>query len=187
MTACAEEAVRELLLCIGDDPDREGLIDTPRRVVAALREMTRGLQEDPSEHLSRTFADDADEMVVVSGIRFSSLCEHHLLPFSGIVSVGYLPQRGKVVGLSKIPRMIEGYALRPQMQERLTRQIAEAIQSRLDPAGVGVLIEAHHSCMGHRGAKQPDGMMRTSVTLGSIREKPEARAEFFTLCGISSS
>lgn len=171
-----EDSVVRLLEWIGEDPKREGLRDTPRRVVKAFREMTAGLYKTPAEVLGTTFSETSDQMVVVRGIRFSSLCEHHLLPFSGTATVGYIPS-GRVVGLSKIPRMVEIFAKRPQVQERLTNQIAAAMMEYLNPAGVGVVISARHSCMGCRGAVQPDAEMVTSAMLGCVRDNAAARAE----------
>ena len=173
------DAVRYLLQTIGEDPDREGLVDTPKRVVRALTEMTSGRLADPREVLGTVFAEDCDQMVVVRGIRFSSLCEHHLLPFTGTAAIGYLP-RGRVVGLSKIPRLVEAYAKRLQMQERLTSQIAYAMHSVLEPLGVGVVMKAHHACMGCRGVRQPDAEMVTSHLIGAARS-PEVKAELLAL------
>lgn len=165
----AEEAVRVLLHYIGENPSREGLVDTPRRVAKALREMTVGLVRYPDEVLGTVFNESSQSPVIVRNIRFSSLCEHHLLPFSGTALVAYQPD-GKVIGLSKIPRLVELYAKRPQLQERLTNQIAEALQSHLNPLGVGVIIKAHHSCMGCRGVNQPDAEMITSAFTDTYRD-----------------
>lgn len=173
-------AVRGLLDFIGEDPDRPGLVETPRRVLAALIEMTAGYADDPSKILGTFFEDDTDEMIVVSGIEFTSLCEHHLLPFVGTATVGYIPQ-GRVVGLSKIPRLVECYARRLQMQERMTRQIADALNEHASPLGVGVVVNAHHSCMGCRGVRKPAARMITSAMLGAMRTVPEARAELLAL------
>ena len=170
-------AVRVLLELIGEDPDRPGLIATPRRVVDALVEMTSGYSMDPAALLGVTFPDTCDEMVVVGPIRFVSLCEHHMLPFTGSATVGYVPD-GRVVGLSKIPRVVVAFAKRLQVQERLTEQIADTINEVLMPKGVGVVIRAHHSCMGVRGVMQPDTVMTTSALRGVMLDKPEARAEF---------
>lgn len=171
-----EDAVRVLLSMIGEDPTREGLRDTPKRVVKALREMTVGLSQQPSDVLGTIFNEHSDQMVVVRGIRFSSLCEHHLLPFHGTATVGYVPN-GRVIGLSKIPRLVQVFAKRPQVQERLTNQIAEALQECLGCRGVGVVIKAHHACMGCRGVVQPDAEMITSALSGVMREDSAARAE----------
>lgn len=176
--ADAEAAVRTLLLWIGDDPDREGLLDTPSRVARAMREMAGGNRlPDPSHLLDRTFNEGGcDEMVWVRGIRFTSVCEHHLLPFTGQATLAYIPN-GKVVGLSKVPRLVVALSSRPQLQERLTTQIAQTFLSALEPLGVGVVLRAHHHCMGCRGARQPDAEMVTSCLLGVFRN-PEVRHEF---------
>lgn len=171
-----EDAVVRMLEWIGEDPAREGLRDTPKRVVKALREMTEGLAVEPRTVLGTVFNETSDQMVVVRGIRFSSLCEHHLLPFTGTAAVGYVPA-GRVIGLSKIPRLVEVFARRPQVQERMTNQIAQALMDHLSPRGVGVVVKAHHSCMGCRGVRQPDAEMITSCVLGCMREEPESRAE----------
>lgn len=171
-----------LLDAIGEDRNREGLVDTPARVLKALLEMTSGYTDKPEEILATTFeADGYDEMVVLRGIRFTSLCEHHMLPFSGVAHVGYLP-KSRVVGLSKLARLVECYAKRLQLQERMTRQIAEALLGHLEPLGAGVVVSAHHSCMGCRGVRQPDAAMVTSAMLGVLRDEPAARAEFMMLC-----
>jgi GTP cyclohydrolase IA len=178
----AEEAVRTLLRLVGEDPNRDGLKDTPSRVVRALTEMTDGCLADPATILAKTFKETHDEMIIVDGIEFSSLCEHHLLPFSGTVDIGYLPGKvGKVVGLSKLPRLVECFAKRLQIQERMTRQIAEAIETHLSAEGVAVIISAYHSCMGCRGVRKPRARMRTSAMLGRLRDNPAARAEFLAL------
>lgn len=176
----ARAGVYDLLLAIGENPARQGLLDTPARVVRALQEMTGGHQVDVAALLGRTFDDTCDEMVVVSDIHLTSLCEHHMLPFTGTAAVGYVPD-GKVVGLSKLARVVDAYARRLQVQERLTVQVAEAIEEHLHPKGVGVVIRATHSCMGVRGARQPNAITTTSELRGVMRSKPEARAEFFAL------
>lgn len=176
----AEEAVRLLLHYIGDDPSREGLRDTPRRVAKAMKEMTSGLTMDAAAVLGTTFSETCDEMVVVRGIEFASVCEHHLLPFVGSAVVGYLPG-DKVVGLSKIPRLVEALARRPQLQERLTDQIATTMARTLDANGVGVVLRAHHSCMGCRGVRQPNAEMVTSAMLGAMRDNAAARSELMGL------
>jgi GTP cyclohydrolase IA len=178
----AEGAVRDLIDYVGENPNRDGLLMTPRRVVAMLAEMTRGYHEDPAGILDTTFDDDCDEMVVLSGITFTSLCEHHLLPFSGTAAVGYVPD-GRVVGISKLARVVDTYACRLQLQERMTREIATAVQENLEPKGVGVVIRASHGCMTCRGVAKPDTVFTTSEMLGVMRDKPEARAEFFALAG----
>lgn len=171
-----EDAVVRLLEWVGEDPNREGLADTPARVVKAFREMTSGLSVCPSSVLGTVFNETSDNMVVVKGIRFSSLCEHHLLPFIGTAAVGYVPD-GRVIGLSKIPRLVEVFARRPQVQERMTNQIAQALMTHLAPRGVGVVVRAHHSCMGCRGVRQPDAEMVTSCILGCMKKDAAARSE----------
>lgn len=168
-----------LLRSIGGDPSLPGLEKTPHRVAKALDEMTSGRLIDPQAVLGTVFDEHSDQMVVVRGIRFVSLCEHHLLPFIGTATVGYLPN-GKVIGLSKIPRLVEVLSRRLQLQERLTNQVAEELQRALDPLGVAVLMRAHHSCMGCRGVRQPDADMVTSALLGALRH-PDARAEFLAI------
>jgi len=182
----AKQGVRELLLVMGEDPEREGLIDTPARVVKAMREMTGGYDEDVAKILSVTFdSGQYDQVIVVAGISFISMCEHHLLPFSGRAAVAYLPGKGtegyRVVGLSKIPRVVEAYARRLQLQERMTTQIADALAEHLNPRGVAVVIEAEHSCMVCRGVRKPGAKMGTSEMRGTFRERAEARAEVMQL------
>ena len=177
--ATAEDAVGTILRFIGEDPSRDGLADTPARVVRAWREMTAGYSEDPAQILGTTFEETCDEMVVLSGISFYSTCEHHLLPFYGQASVGYLP--GKVVGISKIARLVNCFARRLQIQERMTREVADAIEQYLDARGVAVVIRAHHLCMGCRGVKQPDSDMITSAMRGVLRSDAVARSEFLRL------
>jgi GTP cyclohydrolase IA len=181
--AAAEEAVASLLRFIGEDPDREGLVDTPSRVVRAWREMTGGYREDPAEILARTFDETSDELILLRGISFYSTCEHHLLPFYGEACVGYLP--GKVVGISKLARLVNCFAHRLQVQERMTRQIADAIETHLEARGVGVVIRAHHLCMGCRGVRQQDTDMVTSSMLGTLRSDATSRSEFLQLCKVS--
>ncbi len=176
-----EDAVISLIRLVGEDPARDGLIDTPRRVLEAMREMTAGYREDPAEILSRTFDEASDELIVLRGIEFYSICEHHLLPFYGTASIGYLP--GEVVGISKLARLVNCYGRRLQIQERLTRQIAEAIQTYLHARGTAVIIRAHHLCMGCRGVKLPSTELVTSAMLGTMREDAVTRAEFLRLCG----
>lgn len=175
-----ENHVRALLRFMGEDPGREGLVGTPDRVLRAWTEMTAGYRMDPAEILSRTFDVRSDEMVIVKGIQFFSTCEHHLLGFSGTAAVGYLPA-GRVVGLSKIPRLVECFARRLQVQERMTEQIAGAMREHLETRGVAVVIEAKHSCMGCRGVKQGGASMITSSMLGSFRTDSGARSEFLGL------
>ncbi len=175
-----EDAVISLIRLVGEDPAREGLIDTPRRVLQALREMTAGYSEDPAEILSTTFEETSDELIVLRGIEFYSICEHHLLPFYGTASIGYLP--GEVVGISKLARLVHCYGRRLQIQERLTRQIADAIQRYLHARGAAVIIKAHHLCMGCRGVKLPSTELVTSAMLGTLRDDAVTRAEFLRLC-----
>jgi GTP cyclohydrolase I len=175
------ELVESLLVELGEDPDRQGLKATPDRVSRSLRELTAGYGIKPEEVIAdAVFDQDYDEMVLVKDIAFYSLCEHHMLPFFGHVHVGYLPN-GKVVGLSKIPRLIEIYARRLQIQEQLTREIAEALNGALAPKGVGVVIEARHLCLEMRGVETPGGRMITSCMLGTFRKDPRTRAEFLDL------
>lgn len=173
------DAVVRLLQHIGEDPTRDGLKDTPKRVVKALRELTAGYAQDAATVLGTTFDVPYDDMVIVSGIKFASLCEHHVLPFHGTVTVGYVPGE-RVVGLSKIARLVEMYARRLQVQERLTREIAEAMETHLGALGVGVVIRGEHSCMAHRGVGK-QATMTTSAMLGVMRTDPAARAELIAL------
>src|SRR2546423_12680656 len=176
-----QDLVETLLVELGEDPDRQGLKSTPDRVARALRELTDGYGVRPQNVVAdAVFDQDYDEMVVVKDINFYSLCEHHMLPFFGQVHVGYLP-KGKVVGLSKIPRLVEVFARRLQIQEQLTRQIAEALNEALAPRGVGVVVEARHLCMEMRGVETPGGHMMTSCMLGTFRRDPRTRAEFLDL------
>jgi GTP cyclohydrolase I len=175
-----EDAVVRLLSFIGEDPSRDGLRETPRRVVASLAEFTAGYDEDPAKLLAVTFEEHCDEMVVVRGVEFTSMCEHHLLPFVGYASVAYVPDQ-RVVGLSKLARLVDLFARRLQVQERMTVQIADAIETNLQPRGVGVLLRARHSCMGCRGVRKPEAEMVTSALSGFMRDDPKARAEFLAL------
>lgn len=179
-TAPPTEAVVRLLQWIGEDPTRPGLVDTPARVTRAWAEMTAGYTEDPAAILSTTFPDTCDEMVLVHGIDFVSLCEHHVLPFTGTCSIGYLPG-DRVVGLSKLPRLVNAYAHRLQVQERLTSQVAQAIMDHLHARGCGVLVTAHHSCMSCRGVRQANARMTTSALLGTFRDETPVRDEFLAL------
>jgi GTP cyclohydrolase I len=174
-----ESAVREILLEIGEDPDREGLLGTPERVHRMYTELTAGYHVDPERLINNAIFDIGySEMVVVKDIPFYSLCEHHLLPFFGTAAVAYIP-RGRVIGLSKIPRIVEMYARRLQVQERLTQQIAEFLQGRVQPQGVGVVMEATHLCAVMRGVRKPGTIMTTSHVLGLFRTRDRTRAEFF--------
>jgi GTP cyclohydrolase I len=175
-----ERAVREILLAVGEDPDREGLVRTPQRVARSYAELFSGLHEDPKQHLRVTFDEHHREMVVLRDIPFASACEHHLLPFTGRAHIGYIPE-GRVVGLSKLARVVEGFARRPQVQERLTSEIADAIMEELHPDGCGVMIEAVHTCMTIRGIKKPGSTMITSAMRGGFRRRPETRSEFLTI------
>ncbi|MAD19730.1 MAG: GTP cyclohydrolase I FolE [Planctomycetaceae bacterium] len=172
-----EAAVREILIAIGEDPDREGLLDTPRRVAKAYGEMFGGLDESPAAHLARQFAQDGNDPVMVTDIPFTSMCEHHLLPFTGVAHIAYQPQHDRVVGLSKLARTVQILARRPQQQERLTQQIREAIEQHLDPAGVLVMVEATHSCMQIRGAKAHGASMKTRSVGGRWERDAATRRE----------
>jgi GTP cyclohydrolase IA len=175
------DLVESLLVELGEDPNRPGLKATPDRVSRAMRELTDGYNVSPEEVVAGAIFDqDYDEMVVVKDIKFYSLCEHHMLPFFGHCHVGYLP-KGKVVGLSKIPRLVEVFSHRLQIQEQLTKQVAEAINDTLAPKGVGVVVEARHLCMEMRGVETPGGHMITSCMLGTFRRDPRTRAEFLEL------
>ncbi|WP_068254362.1 GTP cyclohydrolase I FolE [Janibacter corallicola] len=176
-----EAAVREILLAVGEDPDRDGLIETPARVARAYAEVFQGLHADPAEVLETTFALDHDELVIVRDIELYSTCEHHLVPFHGVAHVGYLPgSSGRVTGLSKVARLVELYARRPQVQERLTRQVADALVEHLDVAGVIVVIEAEHLCMSMRGVRKPGARTITSTVRGQLRDAT-TRAEAMAL------
>mgnify|MGYP000333170897 FL=1 len=180
--AQAEDAVRLLIAWAGDDPNREGLIDTPARVARSYAELFSGYGEDPSMHLTRTFQETGgyDDLVVLSNIRVVSCCEHHMLPVVGRAHVGYLPGN-RVVGISKLARVVSGFSRRLQIQEKLTTDIANAIQDSLEPRGVGVVIEAEHSCMTLRGVDTPGSMLTTSRLLGRMRDDPQTREEFLNL------
>jgi len=177
-----EAAVREILAAIGEDPNRDGLLETPARVGRLYEEICSGLREDPSEHLIKTFDVDHDEVIVVRDIPLYSLCEHHLIPFFGRAHVGYIPKKGgRITGLSKLARLVDGYSRRPQVQERLTRQVADAMRDRLDPQGVIVIIEAEHLCMSMRGIRKPGSQTVTSAVHGAFRENAASRAEVMQL------
>ncbi|MBP7419023.1 MAG: GTP cyclohydrolase I FolE [Xanthomonadales bacterium] len=184
----AEDAVRTLLRWAGEDPAREGLVDTPRRVVEAYRDWFSGYTVDPAAYLRRTFEEVAgyDELIVLRDIRFESHCEHHMAPIIGRAHVGYLPT-DKVVGISKLARVVETYARRFQVQEKLTAQIAHCIEGVLKPRGVGVVIDATHQCMTTRGVHKSGVSMVTSQMLGSFREDPSTRSEFLRLIGLHGS
>jgi GTP cyclohydrolase I len=173
-------AVAELLDAIGEDAQREGLVDTPRRIADMYAEILGGMATDPGDQLSVRFSEGHDELVLLRDIPFYSLCEHHFLPFHGVAHVGYIPH-GSVVGISKLARVVELFARRPQLQERLTGQIADCIIERLQPRGVGVVVEAEHLCMTMRGVKKPGSRMVTSAVRGSFADDERARAEFLAL------
>ena len=175
-----EAAVREILLAIGENPDREGLRETPARVARMYAEVFSGLHTDPTVHLQKTFTQSHDEMVLVKGIEFSSCCEHHLVPFLGRASIGYLPN-GKVIGLSKLARVVDAVSKRPQVQERMTEQIADLIMAELQPRGVGVILEATHMCMTIRGVKKPGAKTITSAMRGLFKTNPMTRNELMAL------
>ncbi len=175
-----EKAVREILLAVGEDPDREGLRETPARVARMYTELFEGLRLDPRKHLRRVFTVKYDEMVLVKDIDFSSICEHHLLPFFGKAHVAYLPN-GKVVGLSKIPRVVEALARRPQVQERMTEELADLLMEELDARGVAVILEATHTCMAIRGVRKSGSITTTSAMRGTFRTNPSTRSELLAL------
>ena len=181
-TARIEKAVREILIAIGEDPDRDGLKRTPERMAAMYAEIFGGLHEDPAKHLNVTFEADHDEMVMVRDIAMISSCEHHLVPFAGRAHVAYIPgSNGRITGLSKIARLVDGFARRPQVQERLTSQIADALVAELEPDGALVMIEAEHLCMSMRGVKKPGALTVTSAVRGLFKTNPATRAEAMSL------
>jgi GTP cyclohydrolase I len=180
--ARAEAAVRELLIAIGEDPDRDGLVETPARVARAYGEFFAGLSLDAAEVLSKTFEIDHEEMILVRDIEVYSMCEHHLVPFHGVAHVGYIPGvDGRVTGLSKLARVVDLYAKRPQVQERLTAQIADAIMRKLDPRGTIVVVEAEHLCMAMRGIRKPGATTTTSAVRGQFKTDKASRAEALDL------
>ena len=177
----AEAAVRELLFAIGEDPDREGLRETPGRVARAARELYAGLDQDPADVLSTTFSIDHEELIIVRDIPMYSTCEHHLLPFHGVAHIGYIPaEDGKVTGLSKLGRLVEVFARRPQVQEQITTQVADALVTHLGAQGVIVVIEAEHLCMSMRGVQKPGSRTITSAVRGQLRD-PATRSEAMSL------
>jgi len=176
----AEEHIIKLLEYIGEDPNREGLVKTPYRVIKSYSELFSGYKQNPKDILSTRFNSSNDEMVFCNNIDFYSMCEHHMLPFFGKCHIGYLPQ-GKVVGLSKLARLVEIFARRLQIQENMTTQIAEAIMDELKPLGVGVVVEAQHLCMKMRGVRNHNSYMKTSKLLGNFQTNNNTRAEFFSL------
>lgn len=176
-----ERAVREILIAIGEDPDREGLLETPARVARAYGQIFSGLREDPAKHLGRVFTEATDDVVICRGIEFHSMCEHHLLPFSGTAHVAYQPGGRQVVGLSKLARTVETFARRPQVQERLTNQVASAIMEHVRPRGVLVVIESAHLCMRMRGVNKQGATMVTTAARGCFEETTPVRAEVMSL------
>jgi GTP cyclohydrolase I len=181
-----ERAVREILAAIGEDPDREGLLETPGRVARAYTEMFAGMRADARVHLSKQFDQEqaGDDAVMLKNIQFTSMCEHHLLPFTGRAHVAYLPDHGKVTGLSKLARTVDVFARRPQLQERLTAQVADALIESLDPRGVAVVVEAEHSCLKLRGAEKHDAEMVTSAFRGALEHDRALRSEVLQLMGV---
>jgi len=175
-----EAAVREILTAIGENPDREGLKDTPRRVATMYTELFGGMNDDPHRHVQRVFSENYDEIVLLKDIPFYSICEHHLLPFIGQAHIGYIP-RGQVIGVSKLARIIVSFARRPQVQERLTTQIAEFLMKEIEAEGVAVVMEAAHTCMTIRGVKKPNAVMVTSAMFGRFRKDARSRAEVMSL------
>lgn len=183
--ARAEAAIRDFLIALGEDPDRPGLAETPDRVARAAEEILRGYDEDPARHLRKQFQEDSsEEMVVVRDIPFSSVCEHHLLPFTGQAHVAYIPRSGRITGLSKIARCVNGYACRLQLQERLTGQIADAMMAELDALGVLVVLKAEHMCMTMRGVKSAGALTVTSAVRGTFRSDMRTREEALRLLGL---
>lgn len=186
-SARVEAAVREFLIGIGEDPDREGLLETPARVARACKELLGGMQEDPSQHLLKQFNEgNSEEMVIVKDIPFSSLCEHHILPFIGKAHIAYIPKGGRVTGLSKLGRLVDSYAHRLQVQERMTTQIADSLMEALDPLGCLVVLEAEHMCMNMRGIKKTGSITVTSAVRGCFREQLKTREEALRLLGVSA-
>ncbi len=177
-----EEAVKMILEAVGEDPDREGLRDTPKRVAKMYKEVFSGLYQDPKEHLKTYFSDDQhEEMVIVKDISLYSMCEHHLLPFYGKAHIAYIPSGGRIVGLSKLVRVVESVARRPQLQERITSTVADIIMDVLKPKGVLVVVEAEHLCMSIRGVKKPGAVTVTSAVRGIFRRNQVSRSEAFSL------
>jgi len=175
-----KRAVRTILRAVGEDPDRPGLLETPRRVAKMYAEMFAGLQQDPARHLEVAFPEEYDELVLVRDIPFTSMCEHHLLPFTGVAHVGYIPH-GRVTGLSKLARVVEEVARRPQVQERMTQTIADMIEDKLESTGVAVVIQAEHSCMSIRGVKKHGSSTVTSALRGIFKSNQSSRAEVLSL------
>ena len=184
--ARVERGVREILLGLGEDADREGLLETPARVAKAYRELVAGAREEAGAHLSRVFSQEqvGDDLVLLRQIHFVSLCEHHLLPFTGVAHVAYLPSHGRVTGLSKLARTVDVFARRLQMQERLTAEVADALVEHLDPRGVAVVVQAEHSCLRIRGARKEEARMLTTAFRGAIEHDRALRAEVLSLMGV---
>lgn len=180
-----ERAVREILAAVGENPDREGLLETPARVARMYKELFAGLHLDPSRHMQRVFSEEYDELVLVRDISFNSMCEHHLLPFIGKAHLGYLP-KGKVVGLSKLARIVDEISRKPQVQERMTHQIADLMSNELGAKGVIVVLEAEHSCMTIRGIRKPGALTVTSAVRGLFKSNPSSRAEAMSLINRSN-
>lgn len=176
-----EAAVREILIAIGDDPDREGLVETPKRVAEMYADIFGGLNDDPTKHLKFFNEQNNDEMVIVRDIPLYSMCEHHLIPFMGVAHIAYIPNNGKVIGLSKLARIVSSFAKAPQLQERLTSQVADFLEKHLEPKGVAVIIEAEHLCMTMRGARAAGAKTQTSALRGIMRSDARSRAEVMAL------
>ncbi len=176
-----ENAVREILIAIGEDPDREGLVETPKRVANMYEEIFAGIEDDPTRHLKVFNEGNNDEMVIVRDIPMYSMCEHHLLPFVGKAHIAYIPSEGKVIGLSKLARIVDSFSKKPQLQERLTSQIADFLEENLSPQGVAVVVEAEHLCMTMRGARAAGATTQTSALRGSMRKDARTRAEAMSL------
>lgn len=174
-------AVREILEAVGENPDREGLLDTPMRVARMYEEVFSGLKKDPSVHFNTVFEEQHEELVLVRDIRFSSMCEHHLVPFFGVAHVAYLPQNGRVAGLSKLARVVDDVSKRPQLQERITTTVAETMMDKLNPLGVMVVLEAEHMCMTIRGVNKPGAKTITSAVRGAFRSDDKLRSEVMSL------
>ena len=179
--AAIGRAVSAIIVALGENPQREGLLDTPRRVAEMYRELCSGLSEDPVAELTISFEEGHREMVILKDIPFYSLCEHHLLPFFGVAHIGYIPKEGRVVGISKLARVVDILAQRLQLQERMTTQIADTLVQALNPSGVAVVVEAEHLCLTMRGIKKPGSNVVTSANRGLFRENPSTRAEFVAL------
>ena len=179
-------AVREILVAVGEDPDREGLRETPNRVARMYAELFAGLRKDPADHLRTAFTEKYDELVVLRDISFNSMCEHHLMPFEGVAHIAYLPD-GKIAGISKLARVVDAFSHRPQVQERLTNQIADILISELDAKGVAVVIAATHACMTCRGVKKPGSIMVTSALRGRCKSDARTRSEVMTLLGTKNA